>query len=40
MQQNTHYYPEEKDTEHESEVEGESGSVSPFPRYTGIRDLL
>lgn len=32
-------YPEERETEQELEVEGDSGSVSPTPLYTGIRDL-
>lgn len=41
MQKRTHNYPEEKDTEHELEVEGDSGSVSSlFPLYTGMRDLF
>lgn len=33
-------YPEEKETEQELEVDGDSKSVSPTPLYTGIRDLF
>lgn len=42
MQKITNSYPiDEKDTEHELDVEGESGSVSSFfPLYTGMRDLM
>lgn len=32
-------YPEENETEHELEVDGDSKSVSPPPLYTGMRDL-
>lgn len=36
-----HNYPEEKETEQELEVDGESRSVSPpVPLKTGMRDLI
>lgn len=36
----TEIYPEEKDTEQELDVEGDSGSSLLFPRYIGMRDLI
>ena len=36
----TQNYPEDRDIEQELDVEGDSGSVSPLPLYTGMRDLV